>query len=65
MYSTLKAEVARKGLSVKSLSAVCNVPQSTLYDKLHGKSDLTLGQAISIRKALGIEMDLEELFAKE
>lgn len=65
MYSTLKAEMARKGMTVRSLSRESGIPQATLYDKFHGRSDLTITQAISIREVLGIDMDMQELFAKD
>ena len=65
MYSNLMAEMARRGMHVPSLSKATGICKSTIYDKLRGRSSFTLDQALVIRDALNIDMDLRELFRKE
>lgn len=49
LYPNLDAELARLGLSKKSLADVIKKRPHTLYDKLNGKTALTLDEARSIK----------------
>ena len=39
-----------------------NMPYSTLVQKMSGRSEFTVGEAFSIRKALGVDVPIEVLF---
>lgn len=64
MYPNLKAELARVNMSLKDLSKAINMPYSTLVDKVAGRSEFTFQEAVDIRKAIGVDIPLDELFKK-
>lgn len=63
MYSNLKAEMARKNLTIVDLSEKTGIRYNTLAAKLKGKYPLTLPEAIAIKKTLEVDLSIEELFA--
>lgn len=65
MYPNLRAEMARKRVTMTELAEHLHITISTLSLKMSGKSDFTLKEAIAIRSFLGVEMDLRELFREE
>lgn len=65
MFPNLRAEMARKNLNALSLAEKTGIANSTLADKLSGKTVISLDQAIAIKNALGVDMPLEVLFEKE
>jgi lambda repressor-like predicted transcriptional regulator len=62
MYGNVKAELARKSLSVVDLSNKTGIRYQTLVDKINGKYPVTLEEAKTIKSALEVEIPLEELF---
>lgn len=68
MYTNLKVEMVKQGLTIRSLSALCGIPYATLINKL-SKPDgqgISIKQANIIREVLGVEnIPIEELFAWE
>ena len=64
MYPNLKAELARVNMSMKDLSKAIDMPYSTLVDKISGRSEFTFQEAVDIRKAIGVDIPLDELFKK-
>ena len=64
MYLNVKAELARQNLSVVDLSNKTGIRYQTLAEKLNGKYPLTLDEAKKIKAALGVDLSMEELFAK-
>ncbi len=65
MYRNLKAEMARKNINQKQLASMTNMSVSGLSLKMNGDTKFTFNDVIAIKKALGTELPLEELFAKE
>ena len=65
MYPNLRAEMARKKISVPELAEKSGIATTTMYDKLNGRSKVTLDDAYAIKKALDVDISIEELFAKE
>lgn len=63
MLSNLKAEMVRYGISTEMVRAVINKTDKTTRDKINGKSDLYLSEAMKIRDELFPGMSLEYLFA--
>lgn len=63
MLNNLKAEMARNGISTEMIRAVINKTDKTTRDKINGKSDLYLSEAVKIRDELFPGMSLEYLFA--
>lgn len=64
MYPNLKAEMARISMTALELAELIGMPYSTLNQKLSGKSEFTVGEAFKIRKALGVNIPVEELFKR-
>jgi len=64
MYLNVKAELARQNLSVVDLSNKTGIRYQTLIEKLNGKYPLTLDEAKKIKAALGVDLSMEELFAR-
>lgn len=64
MYLNVKAELARQNLSVVDLSNKTGIRYQTLVEKLNGKYPMTLDEAKKIKAALGVDISMEELFAR-
>lgn len=62
MYRNLKAEMARKDMSITDLAKELGFTSANLSKKLSGKVVLTFGDAKRIKSILGVDMPLEELF---
>lgn len=65
MYPNLRAELARKDMSIPQLAELTGIKTTTLYDKYNGRSAFSLDEAVLIRDALGLDMSIDELFRKE
>lgn len=64
-FPNLKAEMARRGFTIKGLSAVSGIRYSTLSAKLSGRRKLAYTETLKIKDALGVDVPLETLFADE
>ncbi len=62
MYDTLEAELRRRKIRRKDLAEQLDLTIGTISLKLNGKAPITLGEANTIKKILGVQMPLEELF---
>jgi hypothetical protein len=66
LFSTLKAEIARRGLKpVDVVAEALGVSPKTAYNKITGASKFTLNETVSIRDKYFPGMTLEELFLPE
>jgi DNA-binding phage protein len=65
MYPNLKAELARKRMTMQDLAEKTGIRLQTLYTKASGKTDFSFHEAIKVKEALGVDMTLEELFATD
>lgn len=67
MYPIIFEEMERQGLSGRQLTLKSGLVYTTTFPKLsrgYG-GEITLDEAIKIRRTLGVKMDLEKLFIKE
>lgn len=62
MYSNVRAELARRGLTVVDLSNKTGIRYQSLTNKISGKTPLKLEEARAIKNALGVDLPLEKLF---
>lgn len=62
MYRNVKAEMSRKGIILEDLAEALGLTVSTVSQKLNGKYPITLAEAKIIKKRLGVDIPLEELF---
>lgn len=61
-YPNLRAEMARAGMTICSLSGALGMDRNRLSRKLSGRTPLSLDEAIRIRAAIHSTLTLEELF---
>ena len=64
MFRNLDAEMARKGVTAAYLAGKLNMTPTTLSLKLHGRSELSLKQAVQIKDILSVDIPLEILFER-
>ena len=62
MYKNVRAEMSRKGIILEDLAEALGVTVPTVSQKLNGKYPITLNEAKVIKKRLGVDIPLEELF---
>ena len=62
MYRNLDAEMKRIGLTRGNLAKEMSLAPSTMSLKLNGKSDITLREAVKIKRILNVDIPLETLF---
>jgi plasmid maintenance system antidote protein VapI len=65
MYLNVKAEMARKNMTIVDLSNATGIRYQTLADKIRGDTILTVDEAVKIKNALDVTMPIEELFSQE
>lgn len=63
MYENLKAEMARQNKNITVLAEETGINYQTLSEKLRGNFRFSFDEAMLIKKTLGVDMPLEELFA--
>lgn len=66
LYPELKAEMAKKGISILDIAndPRINRTNSTMNQKLNGKSPILLDEAFIIKDLLKSDLSIEELFKK-
>lgn len=58
MFPNLKAEMARRGVDGKTVSALIGVTPTTLSNKMVGKSEFNLSEMVKIRNLFnGLSID--------
>lgn len=65
MYFNLEAELKRKNIKRQDLANHLGVALTTVSEKMQGKSEFSLTAAFKIKKMLGVNMSIEELFAND
>ena len=65
MYSTLRAEIARKEFKITDLAKRIGMADSTLSHKINGKSPWTLSECRKVQKALEVNMTIDDLFKED
>ena len=65
MFPNLRAELARRNMSIPQFAELTGIKTSTLYDKMNGRTAFTLDEAILIRDILDPAMSIDDLFRKE
>lgn len=64
-YPNLRAEMGRKGLTIKTLSAAVDINRDTLSRKLSKKTPISLREAFKIQLAVFPGQDIRYLFAED
>lgn len=64
MYPNVRAEMARRDMTVESMASHCGVSTSTMSQILLGKRVMSYNMAKRIKSVLGVDIPLETLFAE-
>lgn len=62
MKRNLKAEMLKNGKRLEDLARATGRTVQTISLKINGHYDFSLPEAVAIKKELGTDLDLEELF---
>lgn len=65
MYPNIKAELARKGMTIVDLSNATGIRYQTLSEKLRGNYAITVNEAMLIKDALKVKTPIEVLFERK
>ena len=65
MYPNLRAEMARRKITMSKLAEILGIRLATVSSKIAGNHQFTLDEAIEVKKALNTDISLEELFTRE
>ena len=62
MYQNLRAEITRKGMSIRSLSEAIGLTYPTLLAKMNGTHQFTYPEVVRIRNVINPKLEFEYLF---
>jgi len=65
MYPVIKEAMEKKHMTLVDLASATGIRYQTLSEKLRGNYQITVGEAVAIKKALGVKTPLEVLFEKK
>lgn len=65
MYANVKAELARKNMTITELSSKTGIRYQALADKIRGDGVMTVNDALKIKKALEVDIPIEVLFDEQ
>lgn len=65
MYKRVEAQMILRGVSRKELAKQLDISYNTLNQKLNGKSDFSLSEALKIKQVLNAPDPMETLFNKD
>ena len=65
VYTCLMAQMYLQGLDSRELAQRAGLPYASLRRKMRGEGSFKLEEAVCIRKILGCNMPLEELFQRK
>lgn len=63
MFRNLEAEMVLKGFTQGTIAKQLGITPTTLSFKLNGKSPISLQECVDIKKIIGTDKSIEELFA--
>lgn len=64
-YEILRSEIEKRALTYTGIAKAIGITHGAFSDKMRGKYNFTSAQKIAIKNFLGVEMSVEELFARE
>lgn len=65
MYPNIKAELARKDMTIGDLAVATGMNYQSLWAKLKGNYQFSVTDAIAIKQALDVDIPIEVLFEKK
>ena len=64
MFNTVRAEMGRKGWSLRMLSEASLIPYDSLRNKMNGRTEFTRTEMLRVKQVLSPELTLDDLFAE-
>ena len=62
MKHNLEAEISRKGIKKKDIAAELEIDETTLRNKIKGRTDFVWSEAVKIRDTFFPDIDINYLF---
>lgn len=63
MYGNLRDELRRKNISQRAVANLLNCTEKTVFNKISGATEFTIGEAFLIHKNLLPEFGMEYIFS--
>lgn len=57
-YIGLESYFKNQGINLMEVSIALNISLASLYNKMHGRSDFTLMEALTLKDKFGVDADL-------
>lgn len=64
-YITLKGEMAKRDITIKTISELLGIHRNSVSNKLEGNTNFSIDEAVKIRNAFFPDMRIDFLFDKE
>lgn len=61
-YSNLKAEMARRGITIESIAQLLGIHRNSAANKVNGKNQFTIQEAFDIQKTFFPDLEAQYLF---
>ncbi len=65
MYRTLRGEMVKAGVSISNLAKQLGISEKTLRNKISGRTEFLLSEAVSIHKTIAPRLSMDDLFQKD
>ena len=65
MYSFLRGEMFRAGITVSGLAAQIGISEKSMRNKINGDTEFTWPEALAVRRIVSPDKTMEELFASD
>lgn len=65
MYSFLRGEMYRAGITIAALASQIGVSEKTMRNKISGETPFTWPEALAVRRIVSPLKSMEELFASD
>lgn len=64
-YGNLKAEMARKNVTIEAVSELLSVHRNSVHNKINGKSRFTVDEAKLVRETFFPTLEIDYLFSTD
>ena len=65
MYSFLRGEMYRVGITISSLASQIGISEKSMRNKINGETEFTWPEALAVRRIVSPNKTMEELFASD
>ena len=65
MYSFLRGEMYRAGITITALASQIGISEKSMRNKINGETEFTWPEALAVRRIVSPKKTMEELFASD